>query len=198
MKPNLLIDALPDTVTVDGRAFPIRSDFRISIMFEQLIADKELSEKQKLEQMLVLYFENEIPSNIEEAVEQILDFYACGKKRKKKESSNSKRKGITSPVYSFEHDDGMIFAAFYDQYGIDLNDIEHLHWWKFRAMFDALKSDNEIVKIMSYRATDLSTIKDKHERSRIARLQAIHAIPSNMSFDEKVSAAGAIFGGGLK
>ena len=101
-------------------------------------------------------------------------------------------------MYSFEYDDGMIFAAFYDQYGIDLNDIEYLHWWKFKAMFDALKADNEIVKIMSYRATDLSTIKDKHERSRIARLQAIYAIPNNMSFDEKVSAAGAIFGGGLK
>ena len=198
MKQNLLIDTLPDTVEVDGRAFPIRSDFRISIMFELMIADKELSSKQKLEQMLTLYYEEEIPKDLDEAVEQILDFYACGKQRKKKDSNATKRKGITSPVYSFEYDDGMIFAAFYDQYGIDLNDIEYLHWWKFKAMFDALKADNEIVKIMSYRATDLATIKDKHERSRIAKLQAIHAIPNNMSFDEKVSAAGAIFGGGLK
>ena len=197
MKPNLLIDTLPDTVEVDGRAFPIRSDFRISIMFELMISDKELSEKEKLEQMLYLYYEEEIPNNLNEAVEQILNFYACGK-RKKKDSNNSKRKGITSPVYSFEYDDGYIFAAFLDQYGIDLNDIEFLHWWKFKAMFDALKADNEIVKIMSYRATDLSAIKDKHERSRIAKLQAIHAIPNNMSFEEKVSAAGAIFGGGLK
>ena len=198
MKPNLLIDTLPDTVEVDGSVFPIRSDFRIGILFELMISDRELSDKEKLGQMLTLYFVNEIPENLEEAIEQILDFYACGKKRRKKDSSKEKRKGISSPVYSFEHDDGMIFAAFFDQYGIDLNDIEHLHWWKFKAMFDALKEDNEIVKIMSYRATDLSTIKDKHERSRIARLKAIHAIPNNMSFDEKVSAAGAIFGGGLK
>lgn len=197
MKPNLLIDTLPDTVEVDGRAFRIRSDFRISIMFELMISDKELSEAEKLEQMLILYYEDEIPKNLDDAVWQVLDFYACGKQRKKKDS-NSKRKGITSPVYSFEYDDSYIFAAFFDQYGIDLNDIEYLHWWKFKAMFDALKDDNEIVKIMSYRATDLSTIKDKHERSRIARLQAIHAIPNNMSFDEKVSAAGAIFGGGMK
>lgn len=198
MKPNLLIDTLPDTVEVDGRAFHIRSDFRISIMFELMISDKELSEKQKLQQMLSLYYVDEIPKNVNEAIEQILNFYACGKQRKKKDSNGSKRKGITSPVYSFDYDDGMIFAAFYDQYGIDLNDIEFLHWWKFKAMFDALKEDNEIVKIMSYRATDLSTIKDKHERSRIAKLQAIHAIPNNMSFEDKVSAAGAIFGGGLK
>lgn len=167
-------------------------------MFELMISDRELSNKEKLEQMLRLYYVDEIPTNLNEAVEKVLDFYGCGKKRKKKDSNNAKRKGITSPVYSFEYDDGYIFAAFYDQYGIDLNDIEYLHWWKFKAMFDSLKDDNEIVKIMSYRATDLSTIKDKHERSRIAKLQAIHAIPNNMSFDEKVSAAGAIFGGGLK
>lgn len=167
-------------------------------MFELMISDKELSEKEKLRQMLTLYYVDEIPRNKDEAVERILDFYSCGKKRQNGDSSNSKRKGITSPVYSFEYDDGMIFAAFYDQYGIDLNDIEYLHWWKFKAMFDGLKTDNEIVKIMSYRATDLSTIKDKRERNRIAKLKAIHAIPNNMSFDEKVSAAGAIFGGGLK
>lgn len=195
MKPNLLIDTLPETVMVDGREFFIRSDFRISIMFELLIGDTELSQRQKLLHMLELYYEI-IPENADEAVEQVLNFYACGKQRK--DNGGKKKKGITSPIYSFEHDDGMIFSAFYDQYGIDLNDIEYLHWWKFRAMFDALKEDNEIVKIMRYRATDLSTIKDKHERNRIAKLKAIHALPSNMTVEDKVSAAGAIFGGGLK
>jgi hypothetical protein len=195
MNKNLLIDTLPDTVMVDGREFFIRSDFRISIIFELLIGDTTLTQQQKLEKTLQLYYE-EIPANPDKAIEQVLDFYACGKQRK--HSSGTKKKEITSPIYSFEHDDGLIFSAFYDQYGIDLNDIEYLHWWKFRAMFDALKSDNEIVKIMSYRATDLSSIKDKHERNRMARLKAIHALPSNMTVEEKVSAAGAIFGGGLK
>ena len=195
MRENLLIDSLPDTVIVDGREFSIRTDFRISIMFELLIGDKELTQQQKLLQTLELYYD-EIPANGEEAIEQVLSFYACGKQAKN--SSGGKKKGISTPIYSFEHDDGMIFSAFYDQYGIDLNEIEYLHWWKFKAMFDALKADNEIVKIMSYRATDLSTIKDKHERNRIARLKAIHAIPVNMTHEEKVAAAGAIFGGGLK
>lgn len=197
MKQNLLIDTLPDTVMVDGREFSIRSDFRISVMFELLIGDGELSQKQKLRNTLELYYE-EIPDNHEEAIEQVLTFYACGKQRKNSGSSSEKSKGFKSPIYSFEYDDGLIFSAFYDQYGIDLNEIEYLHWWKFKAMFDALKSDNEIVKIMSYRATDLNSIKDKAERRRIAKLQAIHAIPNNMSYEDKVSAAGAIFGGGLK
>ena len=197
MKPNLLIDTLPETVEVDGRVFPIRTDFRISIMFELLVGDGQLTSEEKLKQTLLLYYVDEIPSDYGKAIDQVLNFYACGK-QKKQTNTNHKRKGFKSAIYSFEHDDGMIFSAFYDQYGIDLNEVEHLHWWKFKAMFDALRSDHEFVKIMSYRATDLSTIKDKHERSRIAKLQAIHAIPNNLSFEEKVSAAGAVFGGGLK
>lgn len=196
MKQNLLIDPLPETVMVDGREFFIRSDFRTTILFELLIGDTELSQTEKLTQALVLYYDD-IPANHNEAIEQVLNFYACGK-QPKKQGSAQRRNQIKPAVYSFEHDDGLIFSAFYDQYGIDLNEIEYLHWWKFKAMFDALKSDNEIVKIMSYRATDLKTIKDKHERNRIAKLQAIYALPSNMSYEEKVSAAGAIFGGGLK
>lgn len=195
MRPNLLIDSLPDTVMVDGREFLFRTDFRISIMFELLIGDPELTPQEKLQQTLLLYYD-EIPANHDMAIEQVLDFYACGKQGKR--HGSGKKSEIKSPIYSFEHDDGLIFSAFYDQYGIDLNDIDYLHWWKFKAMFDALKSDNEIVKIMSYRATDLSAIKDKHERNRIARLKAIYALPVNMTHEEKVSAAGAIFGGGLK
>ena len=196
MKPNLLIDSLPETVIVDGREFAIRSDFRISIMFEMMVSDSKLSKSQKLAQALELYFEDEVPTNHNEAIKQVLDFYGCGKKHTS--PKKNKKAGIRSPVYSFEYDDGYIFSAFIDQYGIDLNDIPYLHWWKFKAMFDALKSDNEIVKIMSYRATDLSTVQDKNERMRLARMQALYAIPNNMTFEEKVSAAGAVFGGSLK
>lgn len=198
MRANMLIDSLPETVMVDGREFSIRSDFRTGILFELLIADNELSQSQKLSQMLMLYYDNVVPANTEEAVNQILDFYSCGKRKSPRTGKKGKKQGISSPVYSFEHDDGLIFSAFLDQYGVDLNEIEYLHWWKFRAMFNALKSDNEISKIMSYRATDLSTIKDKNERNRIARLKAIHAIPTNMTVEEKVAAAGALFGGNLK
>ena len=47
-----------------------------------------------------------------------------------------------------EFDNDLIYSAFKDQYSIDLQEIEYLHWWKFKAMFDALKDDNKIVEIM--------------------------------------------------
>ncbi|MPM97945.1 hypothetical protein SDC9_145126 [bioreactor metagenome] len=199
MKDNILIDILPDTVEVDGRIFPINSDFRTGILFELLIAEKELTNKQKIIKTLELFYENVIPNNTQNALEKILEFYRCGKNSDSqcKKSGESKKK-IRETVYSFDYDDAYIYAAFLDQYSIDLNDIEYLHWWKFQALFKGLKSDNEIVKIMGYRATDLTKIKNNEERVRIARLKSLYALPSNLSFEEKVAAAGAIFGGGFQ
>ena len=45
---NLLIDKLPETVEIDGLQYPINTDFRISILFEQLLADASLTEQEKL------------------------------------------------------------------------------------------------------------------------------------------------------
>lgn len=194
MTANILIDSLPTTVTVDGREYPIRSDFRIGILFEQLIKDKSIDNKSKLNMILDLYFD-EKPQNVEEAFNQILEFYQCGKKPKKQATGNARAKKIQSDIYDFDYDDGYIYAAFLEQYGIDLNEVEYLHWWKFRALFRALKEDCEFVKIMGYRSVDLSKVKNKNERNRLARLKSIYALPSAMTTEEKYAAAGAIFGG---
>ena len=51
-----------------------------------------------------------------------------------------------------------------------------MHWYEFRALFKGLEESCEIVKIMGYRAADISKIKYKPERERIARLQEIYKI----------------------
>ena len=57
------------------------------------------------------------------------------------------------------------------EYRIDLNDVAHLHWWKFMAMFEGLSRDHEIQRIMQIRGTDLASIENQKERQRIAKLQ---------------------------
>ena len=73
-----------------------------------------------------------------------------------------------------------------DQYSIDLQDIEYLHWWKFKAMFKSLKEDNEIVKIMGYRSMDLSKIKDKEQKSYYKKMQELYKIPISKDEDRKL------------
>lgn len=180
---NLLIDLVPETVTIDNEEYEINSDFRTSILFELLMQDKLLNDKEKIVNALSLYYPV-CPRNINEAINQMLWFYRGGKDI---ELSKGKGKGKSDiQIYSFEHDDDYIYAAFMDQYRIDLQDIEYLHWWKFKAMFKSLREDNEIVKIMGYRSIDLSKIKDKEEKAYYRKMKELHKIPVSQSEKEKI------------
>jgi hypothetical protein len=192
---NILIDALPDALVVDGRVFPISTSFRTGILFEQLIIDSQISDKEKLQETFRLFFIDDLPRNIEEATEAVLWFYRCGLEAKeKKGKKNDKNPSFTKRIYDYDIDAPLIYAAFVQQYGIDLSE-DDLHWWKFSALFKGLDEECEISKIMGYRGADLSQIKNRAERKRYASLQAKYALPSMLSSEEKVMAAGAVFGG---
>lgn len=176
---NILIDILPTSVEINSMKYEINSDFRTSILFELLMQNEELSDEEKIIQALELYFDN-IPKNIEEAIKNIQWFYSCGKYlegHNKSNSNKSSEKTSSTKIYDFNYDAEYIYAAFLDQYGIDLQDIEYLHWWKFKALFNSLKDDNKIVEIMGYRGMKLNTIKDDEQRKYYRKLQNIYALP---------------------
>lgn len=179
---NLLIDLLPTTVDIEGIEYEINSDFRASILFELLMQDVEIEDEEKIIQSLQLYY-RQCPHNIDEAINKMLWFYSCGKENDLK--SNSKTGSSSEQIYNFNYDDEYIYSAFLDQYRIDLNDIEYLHWWKFKAMFKALKEDNEIIKIMGYRSIDLSKVEDKKQKEFYKKMKKIYEIPIAISKDEK-------------
>lgn len=185
---NILIDLVPDTVEIDGIEYKINTCFRISMMFELLMQDDSIPEDEKLMLALELYYDN-IPENLSEAVEKLLWFYKCGKEddignSKNAENNNSKK---ADNIYSFEYDDDYIYSAFLDQYGIDLQDIEHLHWWKFKAMFKSLKDDNLISKIMSYRSVKISNDMSDNDKKYYREMKEIYALPDNRTQQEKES-----------
>ena len=144
--------------------------------------DVEIEDEEKTIQALQLYYKK-CPKNIDEAINKMLWFYSCGKENTLK--ADSKTGSSSEKIYDFDYDDEYIYSAFLDQYGIDLNEIEYLHWWKFKAMFKALKEDNEIVKIMGYRSIDLSKVEDKKQKEFYKKMKKIYEIPIAISKDEK-------------
>lgn len=179
---NILIDRIPTSVKINNRRYRIRTDFRNSIQFDQLMQDDEISDDDKLPLALNLYYPV-IPRDIKKAVKKMLWFYKCGKEKEEiKKSINGKS---DKQIFSFEYDAEYIYAAFLDQYGIDLQDVEDLHWWKFKAMFKGLKEDNLISKIIGYRAIDLSKIEDEKEREHYRKLQEFYKLPAKINKDEK-------------
>lgn len=172
---NLLIDELPTSVFIDGVSCEINTDYRIAIMFEMMMLDSELSDEEKLSKALYMFYEDHIPEDINAAVDKIMWFYECGKiqdnGRKRKSRSDHKR------VYDYDYDDSYIYAAFLQQYGVDLQD-ESLHWWKFKAMFRSLRDDTEFSKIMGYRSIKITSNMTKSQREFYTEMKRIHALPA--------------------
>lgn len=185
---NMLLDALPKMVEVGGVACKIRTDFRISIMFELMMTDPEVTDEEKLPLALNLYYE-EFPEDIPGAVEAMMWFYKCGrqenaytKKMQDKQAEKEKK------IYSFDYDDHYIYAAFLQQYGMDLNRVKGLHWWKFRALFDGLTDACEFVKIMGYRAIDITNDMSSGEKKFYRKMKKIYEIPLSQSEQDKQDA----------
>ena len=198
MSLNLLMDILPEYVNIDGEEYFIDTNFRNGIIFEK-IAFSDIPIKNKVAQLLPIFYTEQMPRNTTVAMETIVGFYSCGVETKKDTAPQRRKNGnvVLKPkmIYDYFHDAPYIYAAFLSNYGIDLNDIEYLHWWKFHALFRGLPSSAKIVEIMGYRGTDLGRIKSKSEQERIARMKEIYALPQELSFEDKVAMAGMAFGG---
>lgn len=176
---TLLTGPCPCSVLVDGAETPINTDFRVSIRFE-LLMQSDLPDAEKLLQALELYYPS--PVFTQQAVEKMMWFFAAGKDAQQSQGKH------TPPVYSFDHDAAHIYAAFLSQYGIDLQSVDYLHWWQFRALFESLKPDNRIVEIMGYRAMELTPDMSKAQRDFYRRMKKQFALPQPKKEQERLTA----------
>ena len=183
MNINILLDRLPQFTQSGNR---IRTDFRESIKFELLMQDNKIDKKNKIIQALKLYYYNmEKITDIPKAIEEMLWFFACGKKKNVDNKIEKNNKKQTKQIYSYEFDAEYIYSAFLQQYKIDLNSIKYMHWWKFKALMENLNEDTQFVKIMGYRAIDISKIKDKEEKTRYKKLKTIYDLPDMRTTEQK-------------
>ena len=173
---SILVDVFPYTINVGGREVPIRCDFATGIKFSELVENQELDYKQKLEECLKLYLidiGDVVGLNINDVITAILDFYSCNEKAEK----GAGRKG--ERVLSYSQDANFIYSAFYEQYGIDLQEAQ-LHWWKFKALLDGLSDKTMIKKIMNIRAMDTSKL-DKEQRKHYQSLKRHYKLQQQIS-----------------
>lgn len=176
MTENILIDSLPDSVVLDGVRIPVNPGYRVHILIEIcMFSDRD--DEQKLLDALHLFYGMRIPSDIDAALEQLLWFHRCGvdPEEEKRGGHGAYQKQLRA--YCFEQDAGMIYAAFRAQYGINLNQTPDadLHWWEFKAMFESLREDLLISRVMYYRTANLSGMS-KNEKAFIKKMRSVYAI----------------------
>lgn len=131
---------LPNTVEVNGRAYSVYTDFRVWMKFEI-----ELAERHDRNPIPIDYlFKNDRPVYCN--VSDLLKFSRPEKDLPRRVS------GTASDVIAldFRIDADLIYAAFLQQYRIDLTEVDELHWHKFLALLDGL-TGTRLTEIMGYR-----------------------------------------------
>lgn len=81
-------------------------------------------------------------------------------------------------VFSLKQDADYIFASFYQDYGIDLIEMQgKMHWDKFKALLGGLKGDTKLKEVLEIRTMELPKGKGtSKERSRIKKLKEIYEL----------------------
>lgn len=174
-----LTGPLPDSVEAAGERICIRTDFRVGIRFALLMEDGEIPQMQKLALMLRMYYP-QLPRDLEAGIGGILWFYRCGAAEKHQGNSG----GSGPSLFSYRQDGGLIYAAFLEQYGIDLTETE-LHWWKFRALLEGLRQDCLFRQVVGWRAAPLSDRMTKEERALLRARKALYRLPDNRSQEQR-------------
>ncbi|MGN1165072.1 MAG: bacteriophage Gp15 family protein [Lachnospiraceae bacterium] len=188
---NLMYEDLPESIVVSGEEIPIQTDFRDYVRLIDMLSDTELLPYEK--KYLILQYFKKQPKDFEEAIEALTDFVIMGALKecncKEYAEDGEQEQESQKPVYSFSYDYPYIFSAFLYDYNINIRTIPYMHWWEFRMLFDGLSKDNEIKQRIMYRSIDLSDIKDKDERNRIAKIQREIKLPEDILTDYDIGDA---------
>lgn len=172
---NMFTEKLPDTITVKGIEFPVKTDFRTWIRFSEIMASSD-SVAVKVATAIKLIFDT-LPPSLEETIRGMMEFFAASKKQ-------TPGKGKSKRIYDFSYDASLIYAAFLQQYKIDLTE-SNMHWWKFRALLSGLNDDTLFVKVIGYRSANLNQIKDKDRKAFYRQMKEVYRLPDNRTEEER-------------
>ena len=168
----------PEVVKILGQEYKINTDFRTWLNILEYFS-KKISTKDKLCFLLINSYCDRLPPNMEAAVSAVIDFMNMGNSEKKSEKSEN--------IIDFKLDEKLIYAAFYQQYGINLYR-DDLHWWEFMALLSTLNEDTAFMKVIGYRSVDLGKIKDDKQRSFYRKMKRKYSINKEINDSSIVDA----------
>lgn len=165
---------LPEAVKVDGSFFRVHTSFKYWLNFQALIADGK-REPKNFDFMYV----KEKPTNRANGLLALIEF--CNPPsvlpRKKRGDEND------GSAVDYFIDADYIFAAFMEQYGIDLVE-SGLHWHKFLALFKGLH-ETKLNEIIGYRLWENTSGKRDAYTRQMERLKTAWELPQESDEEDE-------------
>lgn len=163
---NILIDEMPTSVQVNGISVAINSDHRSCMRASIALIDTDISDCEAINLCLGALFPDPYSIYDWDAALHAAAEFLRGVPVPELPGRAGKGKS-PERAYSFLYDQEMIYAAFRQQYHIDLA-FETLHWWHFRALMNNLRGNHmaDVIHIRTAKNTDEMHEKDKKRLNR--------------------------------
>lgn len=158
---------LPKSVSIDGKDYAVRYDFRVILEIITMLQDGDLSGSDKTEALLMMFYLDP-PEDVEKAVEACFSFIDNSGRPKKK----------APRLTDWEQDFDYIIAPVnrvlgYESRAVEYDPVQNtggLHWWTFLAAYMEIGGDCLYSQIVSIRDKQARKKKlEKHERDWLRR-----------------------------
>ena len=175
---NALINKFPTSVSDGNHEYEIDSDYRTAIRILTAFDDPDLLESEKQAIMLANLYKGEMPPDPQKAWELAAWFLSCGD-----DGAGGVDAGCGT-LFDFQQDAKYIYSAIRQSHGVDLQEVEYLHWWKFNYLLFDLRSDCFLQKLIELRAKQKTGKLSKEERQYCARIAPILELKQRYSSEE--------------
>ena len=140
-----MLGQLPQELTVNGKVYAIRSDYRDILRIILAYNDEDLTNDEKVYVCLHQFYKDifDIPhEDYPEAYKQAMAFISAGAE----DDGKQKPKTI-----NWEKDEQLMFAAVNQAARTEVRAIPYLHWWTFLGFFQSIDRDSTWGAVLTIR-----------------------------------------------
>lgn len=174
-----MIGELPKTLSVNGKVYAIRTDFRDVLKIVCAFEDVELEDSEKIYICLFILYEDfeSIPeSDYEAAFHAALVFIDHGGQQEKAKSPR---------IMDWEQDENILFPAINKVAGFETRAVSYLHWWTFLGYFMEI-TDGVFSQVLTIRTKKAKHKPlDKWEREFYSKNKALCALRPKLTAQEE-------------
>lgn len=175
---------LTESVEIDGKEYPLNLAFDNVLRLIDMLNDKQLDDITQIETGLymLLGVELDYPIEKKEKIFYQIFYETIGKEVEENIpvdlDGNPMPQQKEEKIYSIKQDAPYIYASFYQDYGIDLFEVQgKLHWERFKALLAGLRPDTKFKEIVNIRTMELPTGKGtEKQRKQIKELKEYYKL----------------------
>ena len=166
---------LQDAVTVDGRSYRIRTDYRVILEIFVMLQDPELDDGDRTVALMRMFYVDR-PEDVKAAIEAFASFVDP------RPRSDRKRPGLVDWEADFE----LIAAAVNHVLGTECRALPYLHWRTFLGAYMEISPESLFSRVISIREKTKSGRKlEKWEREWYRKNRDLVDLPMKYSESEK-------------